>query len=149
MAPDPQTLATADTDATELARRLIDAINDREIDTVSALLAPDYRAEWPDAALDLAASFEREIQMMTGLPDTRFGIDRATRLDDGRVLVEATVTGTHTGPLSLPHGVELAATGRRISIQFVLLMRFVDGLLAEERLFFDHHELIHQLTRSE
>ena len=67
-------------------------------------------------------------------------------IGDGRVLVEATVTGTHTGVLQLPHGVVLQPSGRSVSLQFVLLMRFVDGRLVQERLFFDHHELIHQLT---
>ena len=137
------------TDATAVARRLIKAINDRDIEGAAALLAPDYRAEWPDAELDLAGSFEREIRMMTGLPDTHFGVDSAGLLDDGRVLVEATVTGTHTGMLELPHGRQIEPSGRTISLQFILLMRFVDGLLAHERLFFDHHELIHQLTSAD
>jgi len=89
------------------------------------------------------------VQMMTGLPDTHFGIDQVTGIEDGRVLVEATVTGTHDGHLELPHGVRLEPTGRKISLRFLLLMRFDDGLLAHERLFFDHHDLIHQLTRAE
>lgn len=84
--------------------------------------------------------------MMTGLPDTRFGIDTTTSTADGRVVVEATVTGTHTGVLELPHGVTLEPTGRSVSLPFVILMRFVDGLLVNERLLFDHHELIHQLS---
>ncbi len=131
-----------------LARRLIGHINKRDIDAAAALLSPDYRVEWPDAELDLAGSFAREITMMTGLPDTHFGIDNTTSTADGRVVVEATVTGTHTGVLELPHGVTLEPTGRSVSLAFVLLMRFVDGLLVHERLLFDHHELIDQLTTS-
>ena len=130
----------------DLASRLLAAINDRNFDGAAALLAPEYRSEWPDAELDLNGSFEREITMMTGLPDTRFGIDSVSSIGDGRVLVEATVTGTHTGVLQLPHGVVLQPSGRSVSLQFVLLLRFVDGRLVHERLFFDHHELIHQLT---
>ena len=129
-----------------LARRLIGHVNERDLDAAAAMLSPEYRVEWPDAELDLAESFAREITMMTGLPDTHFGINTATSTADGRVLVEATVTGTHTGVLELPHGVTLKPTGRSISLAFVLLMRFVDELLVHEGLFFDHHELIHQLT---
>jgi len=129
-----------------LARRLIDHINERDIDAAAAMLAPEYVVEWPDAELDLARSFAREITMMTGLPDTHFGIDATTSTSDGRVVVEATVTGTHTGVLELPHGVTLEPTGRSVSLAFVLLMRFADGLLVRERLLFDHHELIDQLT---
>lgn len=130
----------------QLARRLLDHINQREVDAAAALLSSDYRAEWPDAELDLVEGFGREITMMTGIPDTHFGIDATTVTADGRVLVEATVTGTHTGVLELPHGAVLEPTGRSLSLSFVFLMRFADGLLVHERLFFDHHELIHQLT---
>lgn len=131
-----------------LARRLIGHINERDIDAAAALLSAGYRVEWPDAEFDLAGSFAREITMMTGLPDTHFGIDATTSTADGRVVVEATVTGTHTGLLELPHGVTLEPTGRSVSLAFVLLMRFVDGLLVHERLLFDHHELIDQLASS-
>ncbi len=77
------------------------------------------------------------------------GYEARKLAQDGRVLIEATVTGTHDGHLELPHGVRLEPTGRKISLRFLLLMRFDDGLPAHERLFFDHHELIHQLTRAE
>lgn len=148
-------MTTNTTDPTEttaderLARLLIDNINRRDLEAAAALLSPDYRVEWPDAELDLSGSFAREITMMTGLPDTHFGIDHTSCTTDGRVLVEATVTGTHTGVLELPHGVVLDPTGRSVSLAFVLLMRFDDGLLVRERLLFDHHELIHQLTGTE
>lgn len=87
--------------------------------------------------------------MMTGLPDTRFDIERTTTTGDERVLVETTVSGTHTGVLAMPHGVVLQPSGRSLSVPFVFLMRFREGLLVHERLLFDHHELIHQLSSAE
>jgi len=141
------TTSTTDLTTDELlARRLLGYINERDIDAAAAMLSPDYRVDWPDAELDLAGSFAREITMMSGLPDTHFGIEATTSTADGRVVVEATVTGTHTGVLELPHGIVLQPTGRKVSLAFVLLMRFSEGLLAHERLLFDHHELINQLT---
>lgn len=77
---------------------------------------------------------------------THFAIDAITGVADGRVLVEHTATGTHSGPLHLPHGVVLKPTGRLLSLPFLLIMQFLGGRLVRERLFFDHHELIHQLT---
>lgn len=142
---DPTTLTPDE----RLARRLLDAVNRRDIDTATALLSPDYRVEWPDAELDLAGGFDREITMMTGLPDTRFDIERTTTTGDERVLVETTVSGTHTGVLAMPHGVVLQPSGRSLSVPFVFLMRFREGLLVHERLLFDHHELIHQLSSAE
>ncbi len=128
-----------------LARQVIEAVNERDLDLAMSKLAPGYVAEWPDATLERDASIEREIVMMTGIPDTRFEIGAATMLADGRVLVEATVKGTHTGELVLPFGVTLPPTGRELSLPFDFVMTFADGLLAHERLRFDHHVLIHQL----
>lgn len=138
------------TNATEFdpivhARRVIDAVNQRDIDFLMSVLAPGYIAEWPDATLDRDPSIGREIEMMTGLPDLRFDIGTATMLTDGRVLVEATVVGTHAGELVLPFGLVLPPTGRTLSMPFDFIMTFSDGQLVYERLRFDHHVLIHQL----
>lgn len=127
------------------ARQVIDAVNQRDAEFLMTKLAPDYVAEWPDATLDRDASVEREIAMMVGIPDTRFDIGAATLLTDGRVLVEATVVGTHTGELVLPFGITLAPTGRPLSMPFDFIMTFADGQLTHERLLFDHQLLIHQL----
>lgn len=128
------------------ARRVIDAVNRRDVDFLMGVLAPDYVAEWPDATLDRDASIGREIEMMTGFPDLRFDIGTATMLTDRRVLVEATVVGTHTGELVLPFGLALPPTGRTLSMPFDFIMTFADGQLIYERLRFDHHVLIHQLS---
>jgi hypothetical protein len=127
------------------AHQVIDAVNGREVDVLMTMLAPGYVAEWPDATLDRDPSIEREIEMMTGLPDLRFDIGAATVLADGRVLIEATAVGTHTGNLVLPFGVTLPPTGRTLSMPFDFIMAFDDGQLTRERLRFDHHVLIHQL----
>ncbi len=138
-------MTTTTTDPVVLATAIIDAINAGDMEAAAARLHPEYRAAWPDAVLDGHQALEREIAMFTGLPDTRFAVERATALVDGRVLVEAEVTGTHNGPLALPHGTTLAPTGREVRLPFLFLMTFVDGLLHFERLSFDHFELVHQL----
>lgn len=143
--PSASTPTTSDSDLLDEARSIIDAVNRRDVEFLMAKLSPDYVAEWPDATLERDASIEREIVMMTGIPDTHFGINNATVLSDGRVLVEATVSGAHTGTLVLPFGVTLPPTGRSMSMPFDFIMTWADGLLAHERLRFDHHVLIQQL----
>lgn len=128
------------------ARRVIDAVNQRDVEFLMGKLDPGYVGEWPDATLERDASFSREIEMMTGLPDLRFDIDSATMLADGRVFVEATVVGTHTGELVLPFGMRLAPTGRTLSMPFDFVMTFGNGLLIRERLRFDHQVMISQLS---
>lgn len=135
----------SDPELLDEARSIIEAVNRRDVEFLMAKLSPDYIGEWPDATLERDASIEREIVMMTGIPDTHFGINTATVLGDGRVLVEATVSGTHTGTLVLPFGVTLRPTGRSLSMPFDFIMTWADGLLAHERLRFDHHVLIQQL----
>lgn len=128
------------------AQQVIEAVNRRDVDFLMSVLSPDYVAEWPDATPDRDASIGREIEMMTGLPDLRFDIAAATMLADGRVLVESTVVGTHTGELVLPFGLTLPPTGHTLSMPFDFIMTFADGQLTHERLRFDHHVLIHQLS---
>lgn len=128
------------------ARRVIDAVNNRDVDFLITKLDPAYVGEWPDATLERDASLTREIEMMSGLPDLRFDIEAATMLEDGRVLVEASVVGTHTGELRLPFDITLAPTGRTLSMPFDFIMTFSGGRLTRERLRFDHQVLIHQLS---
>ncbi len=146
MTEQQQMNAMAGSELVDLATQVIEAVNRRDLEFLMATLAPDYVGEWPDATLARDASIEREIVMMTGIPDTRFDIDAVTMLADGRVLVEATVVGTHTGTLVLPFGVTLPPTGRSLSMPFDFIMTFADGLLTHERLRFDHHVLIQQLS---
>lgn len=138
-------------DATEsdllaAARQVIEAVNQRDVEFLMGKLDPSYIGEWPDATLQRDASVTREIEMMTGLPDLRFDIDNATMLADGRVFVEATVVGTHTGDLVLPFGMTLAPTGRTLSMPFDFVMTFTGGMLVHERLRFDHQVMISQLS---
>ena len=148
--PDPEVdeglgMDTTTVDHTAAAIEILEALNRRDLEDAAARLHPEYRASWPDTDLDGHDAFAREIAMLTGLPDTHFAIERATALVDGRVLVEATVSGTHTGELALPYGVAVEATGRAVSLPFLFVMSFVDGLLHRERLAFDHLGLLAQI----
>src|SRR5262249_46609080 len=46
--------------------------------------------------------------------------------------------GTHTGPLQLPDGTELAATGKRVEMPGMELVEVRDGKIVVDNLYYDN-----------
>ena len=64
------------------------------------------------------------------------------------VAVEWEYSGVHAGPLVLPHGV-LPATNRRLTLRGASFLRYTaDGLIAEERRYYDVWSVFDQLGLS-
>jgi steroid delta-isomerase-like uncharacterized protein len=61
------------------------------------------------------------------------------------LILEWTYCATHTGPLELPGGAPLPATGKRLTQRGIGVSVVVDGLITEERLYYDLAELLGQL----
>lgn len=88
--------------------------------------------------------FKRYFQgWATAFKDGRIEITNAAATEDTSV-VEFVGRGTHTGPLSGPAG-DIPATGRTIDIHFCSVSRFVNGKIAESRLYYDALGLLTQL----
>ena len=76
-------------------------------------------------------------------PDNHLGKVRLA--EDGDLCVlEAVFEGTHTAPLHAPSG-EIPATGKRVSIPFVVTFTVAGGRFTRFRLYFDQMDLITQL----
>ena len=78
-----------------------------------------------------------------GFPDNQVSNIRIGEDGDTAVL-EAVFEGTQTGVLKAPTG-DIAATGQRVSIPFVVTYTGADGLFTSFRLYFDQMDLITQL----
>jgi steroid delta-isomerase-like uncharacterized protein len=66
------------------------------------------------------------VAMRTAFPDLHFEIHEL--LADGDIVAfRSTMTGTHTGTLSLLPGQNLPATGRKVSVPHMHFVRIVDG----------------------
>jgi steroid delta-isomerase-like uncharacterized protein len=66
-------------------------------------------------------------------------------VEEGETTVlEATFEGTHTGTLNAPSGA-IPATGKRVSIPYVLMSRARDGKMDRVALYFDQIEVLTQL----
>ena len=78
-----------------------------------------------------------------GFPDNQ--VTDVRIVDDGdSAVLEAVFEGTHTGVLKAPTG-DIPATGKRVSIPFVVTYTCSDGLFTGFRLYFDQMDLITQL----
>lgn len=68
------------------------------------------------------------------------------RFVDGDEIVDfAIMSGTHTGPLALPGGQVLAATGRRMSGPYVARYRIEAGRVAHQQVVYDRLAVAAQL----
>ena len=61
------------------------------------------------------------------------------------VAAEYTMTGTHEGPLAVPGGQDIPPTHKSVSIPVSTQVRFVDGKIVEEHIYFDRATMLAQL----
>ena len=68
-----------------------------------------------------------------------------THVSGNTVIFEVTWRGTHNGPLPMPNGGELAATGLPVEIRAVLVTVVEDGKIASQRHYLDMLAMLTQL----
>lgn len=61
------------------------------------------------------------------------------------VAAEGVLEGTHKGPLAGPGGLMIPATNKRVRLPYCGLIRFENGKVAEERIYFDLAGMMMQL----
>jgi steroid delta-isomerase-like uncharacterized protein len=114
---------------------LIDGWNARDGGAVAAAFTPDgVRVEYarPGARLEGRDAIAAQAQAyMTAVPDCVLDV-RGVVEHDGGATLEWTYRGTHTGDIP-----GLDATGRDISLPGVSVYTLRDGLVAEERVYWD------------
>jgi steroid delta-isomerase-like uncharacterized protein len=114
---------------------LIDGWNSREGTRVAEAFTPDgVRVEYarPGARLEGREAIAAQAQAyMTAVPDCVLDV-RGLIEHDGSATLEWTYRGTHTGDIP-----GLEATGRDISLPGVSVYRLRDGLIEEERVYWD------------
>jgi len=124
----------------ELARRYVDAFNDRDVDAWVALFAEDaviHDPFFPEPWQGREAIENVEQAVLRAFPDMRWRQLRPAIDIGDRVAVEVAVNAVNDGPLKMPNG-ELPATGRAISYEAgVFWLIGPDGLITEERSYFD------------
>jgi steroid delta-isomerase-like uncharacterized protein len=131
--------------SSEYPARAEAAFNRRDADGLAALWAPDFEYEGPggERSTGRAAAIARERALWAAFPDIQ--ADLSPHLVVGeRLVIEGRMRGMHDGALRLG-STTVPASGRRIDVAFVALFRFVDGLVAHERVVYDRADLLVQL----
>lgn len=124
----------------ELARRYVETFNDRDVDAWVALFAEDaviHDPFFPEPSKGREAIRNVELGVLRAFPDMRWRQLRPAIDVGDRVAVELAVNAVNEGPLEMPGG-ELPATGRPISFETgTFWLIGPDGLIREERSYFD------------
>lgn len=134
-------------EAREVMDRLTEALTEHpDLKVIAELYAEDAVAYTPDEGeirgRDNIVEYWR--QMTEAVPEARFDSLHSYEVGD-TAIDEGTFSGRNTGPLALPTGDSLPATGKEVRIRGVDLATVKDGRITEYRLYFDEMEFLGQL----
>ncbi|UCE75426.1 MAG: ester cyclase [Methanomassiliicoccales archaeon] len=92
----------------------------------------------------ITAHLEAVQGLLTAFPDFKMTRDQSFGQGDW-AYVGYILTGTHTGPLPGPGGKPIPPTNKPIKIPLGSALRFKNGKIAEEHIFFDRLDMLRQL----
>ena len=131
---------------TEVVEQLIQAMNTRDGATVAKRYTETAtivgQSDEPlRGSREIAKNYDAYFR---AYPDFRFELKSA--MEAGQLLsCEGVVRGTHNGPLATPDG-DIAPTGRKVEINVAAFFEVAaDGLIAEDRTYFDSAVMMSQL----
>jgi predicted ester cyclase len=129
-----------------MSQKVIDGViaawNEGALGGLDAVVGAGVARRAPASLNSNAASLEefkgRISAMRTAFPDANIAV-RDVNLFGDRGFLQWTFTGTNTGPGDFP------PTGKSVEVSGASLVRFEDGKLIEELVFFDASEMLSQL----
>lgn len=122
-----------------VARRWVDAVNAADLDTLGALLHPDFVQHTAGLPPGPNAVFWTERLARAAFPDLTVEI-AWIMVDDDRVAYRAVSRGTHLGTF-LGH----APTGKVFSVTGIDVLRVADGRVIERWTEFDTFGMLQQI----
>ncbi|MFC4535741.1 ester cyclase [Sphaerisporangium dianthi] len=129
-----------------IKHRLCDATNAHALDRILDCYSRDAVLVTPSGTMEgheqIAWLYE---QFFRGFPDFHLTAWFEAADCDNPAITEWTVTGTHEGPLLLPDGRELQATGRRVIYRATCSSFVENGKITTHREYYDQLELYSQL----
>ena len=131
----------------DLLDRYVQRYNAGDLDAVIDLYADDAVQGMPDGIFEgREAIRERLAQELEAIPDVTHTV--VSFIDQGDAFAdEWTFVGTHTGgPLTLPNGDVLPATGKRVEVRGMEVVRVnADGKIVLNTLYYDNMAVALQL----
>ena len=128
-----------------LLRRYVDLYNLRDLDGCVELFAEDAVQVAPEGTFEGRSRIrERLAGQVTACPDMRLSV--GSFVEEGDTFAdEWSFAGTHTGPFTLPGGIELAPTGKHVEIKGIEYVQVRDGEIINRHLYYDFLSLAAQL----
>jgi ketosteroid isomerase-like protein len=126
-----------------LLEQYVERYNKGDLDGVMELYAEDAVQLMPDGFFEgREAIRDRLTKELAAFSDLAHRY--ISYVEEGDAFADEFV-GTHTGPLTLPDGTELPATGRRVEVQGMELVRVRDGKVVLDNLYYDNVAVAAQL----
>jgi len=125
--------------------RYIERYNAGDLDGVMDLYAEDSTQLMPDGTFEGRSVIrDRLVKELAAFSDIAHRYISYVEQDDA-FADEWVFEGTHTGPLQLPYGGELPATGRRVQVRGMELVRMRDGKIVVDNVYYDNVAVAAQL----
>ena len=121
-----------------LLERYVELYNAGDLDGVMDLYAEDAVQLMPDGTFEgRSAIRDRLAKELAAFADIAHRY--VSYVEQGDAFADEWVfVGTHTGPLLLPDGTELAATGKRVEIPGMEFVKVRDGKIVVDNLYYDN-----------
>jgi steroid delta-isomerase-like uncharacterized protein len=128
-----------------LLERYVELYNAGDLDGVMDLYADDAVQIMPDGTFEGRSVIgERLAKELTAFPDLHHRF--ISFVEQGGAFADEWIfVGTHTGPLVLPDGTELAPTGKRVEVRGMELVELRDGKIVVDNLYYDNLAVAAQL----
>ena len=122
-----------------------ETFNAHDIDGFTSVLADDvvFQAPGGMSGQGKAACAQFFAGWFGAFPDAHVEV-HALHVDGDVAVEEGTFTGTHRGPLRGPAG-DIPPTGRPVTVPYIQVLRFRDGLHASFSLMYDRLLMLEQL----
>lgn len=132
--------------AREVMDRLTRAMDEKDRETLAGCYAANAVAYTPDQGelrgRDAITGYL--FQFWTAIPDVHY--EHGDSYEAGDVAIdEGFVEGTNTGPLNLPSGETLPATGKQVKVRSCDIAKVEAGEITSHRFYFDQMEFLGQL----
>jgi steroid delta-isomerase-like uncharacterized protein len=129
----------------ELLERYVELYNAGDLDACMQLYAQDASQRMHDGVFEgVDAIAERLARDLTAFPDANYVVESFFAEGD-KFADEWTFTGTNTGPLRLPDGSEIPATGKPVEIKGMEYVEVRDGKIVVDNLYYDFLAAVAQL----
>jgi len=123
----------------------VERYNAGDLDACMELYAEDAVQRMHDGVFEGEDAIRARLaQDLDAFADARYVVDSFFAEGD-RFADEWTFTGTNTGPLRLPDGTEIPATGKRVEIKGMEYVEVRDGKIVVDNLYYDFMAAVVQL----